>query len=1028
MNALLEIVGYNKNINYARKNEKFSRENREKNLGKIRTRTRRRIAEYSIERGNGRNRDNRKKWDSDFGVEELLETSPKKERREIDDELLFREAEKEYNYDVSKRNLLYKFQEGWQDSMLSLKKFQEAVLKETGKKMKDWWNAYLAENAMSSKNKTQAEAYKRDFFNPLWKEIERISPTPNDYTSLVEYIVAKHGLERNEIFSKREAEKSGNTWDGTIKDYSGLSSLTGEKKNFTEAASLIVEEFEKRYNTSNLWKAINRATKRSLEIEYDGGLISKETFNEVKDMFNYYIPLRGWQEDVAADIYEYINNFTPITTPVIKKAKGRSSIADDPFATIGYMGESAIVRANRNLMKQKFLNFVLANPTNLATVSEMWFVKHDGEWIAEYPEIPENATGEEANKIIEEFNARMEALGDNARKEKGKLKIGYRTKKNEEEQHIVKVKRLGKEFVIYINGNPTVAQAVNGLTNPETTNDAILKATQWIKNNLARNLTSRNPEFIMRNMSRDIMWSSVSISAKENFAYNLKFQANINREFWAFRLPVLVRKWENGTLNTNIEEERLFDEFMRNGGETGFTQVHTVDDYKRDIKRLINKAKGTTGIISKSWRATWDGIEFLNRSAEDLSRFAVYMTSRQMGRTIARSIYDAKEVTVNFNKKGRGSFGARYFGLLYMFFNATIQGLANVSKLIFKHPAKMAMILSSVASTGFLLPALAVALSQGDDDDESGYWDLPEWVRRNSAIIYIPGTEKGYITIPLSHELRPFYALGEIFFSCMSGKEDIDVGMKKAGRAFTGLLPIDFNGHDGNILLNLCPDAIKPIAQTIANVDYFGKPIYKSTPFNEFDPEWSAVYKGTNGMLVNGAKFLSDWSGGDNVEKGRIDINPAIIEHITEGYLGGIGTTINKTYTTISMIWDEDARQIRSVPVVRSFVQAADERNNNSQINKEYYETIEDAEKIEHLFSGYKEQTRMGAMEYAEKLNELINSPEFERYKIAFGYKKYIDKYNGYLKYLNRNDRQEIEKQILNLKKEMLKEIEALEN
>ena len=58
-----------------------------------------------------------------------------------------------------------------------------------------------------------------------------------------------------------------------------------------------------------------------------------------------------------------------------------------------------------------------------------------------------------------------------------------------------------------------------------------------------------------------------------------------------------------------------------------------------------------------------DRLEDFNRWAEDISRFTTYMTSRQMGRSITESVNDAKEVTVNFNKKGAGYKTGGFFGI-----------------------------------------------------------------------------------------------------------------------------------------------------------------------------------------------------------------------------------------------------------------------------------------------------------------------------------------------------------------------------
>ena len=404
----------------------------------------------------------------------------------------------------------------------------------------------------------------------------------------------------------------------------------------------------------------------------------------------------------------------------------------------------------------------------------------------------------------------------------------------------------------------------------------------------------------------------------------------------------------------------------------------------------------------------------------------VYMTSRQMGRSVSQSVWDAKEVTVNFNKKGRGTLGASVMNFAYIFFNATIQGLTNFGRLMYKHPVKTTLALSSFTTAGFIAPMLAVAMQAmlGDDDDErNGYWDLPEWVRRNNIVLYLPWSDNGFITIPLPHEVRPFYGMGELAYSCLMGKETVENALSKAVQGFASLLPLDYTGNAGNMAVNFTPTIAQPFAQLVVNKDYFGKPIYRKNDYNKLDPEWTKAYKGTNGFLVSGAKWLNETTGGDNVKSGMIDINPAVVEHLFESYLGGVGKTVNKTIKTFSMLWDKDAREWRNVPVVSSFYQEADERTSGSQLNREYFEALDDAKETEHLFSGYKKQLKMGSMEYAEKLDSLISSPIFQRYKTVNGYQKAITKLNNALKMTTPEEREELETTIMELKAEMLDEL-----
>lgn len=931
-----------------------------------------------------------------------------------------------------KENLLYRLKEAYQDSMSALKALQDMISEETGNPIHSFENAYIAENSMSAENKSQAEIYERDFYKPLMKVVQKLIKSGASYEELKSYIIAKHGLERNEEFSKRDAEQDGDTWDGTIaRDYSGLTELAGDKDNFTDAAQKIVDEFESKFNVSELWDKINAATKETLRKSYNSGLMSKSTYDKVRGMFKYYVPLRGWNCEVASNEYEYMTSNRLMLSPTLKTAEGRTSLADDPLATIGFMAESSIVQGNRNLMKQKFLNFILNNPNELVSISEQWYVLDNatGEWEARNPVIPEDATGDEVASIVEQFEQEMEALGDNATKKKDGLKLSMHITKREGQEHVVRVKRAGKEYCLYINGNPRAAQAINGLTNPDVNDSSLYKAAKAVKNLMARAFTSMNPAFVVSNLSRDIIWAGTAVAIKENAAYTAKYNKNVTECLIKAQLPRLLVKYKNGSLDRNNDLERYFDEFIRNGGETGFTQLNTVEDYKRNIKRFVKEAEGKSSITQKAWNGLWDSVEFLNRSAEDTTRFMVYMTSRQMGRDVAQSIYDAKEITVNFNKKGSGGLGASVMNFSYIFFNAAIQSVANFGKLMAKHPAKTTMALTLFSSAGFLIPMMNLVIQAllGGDDDDNGYWDLPEWVRRNNLVLYVPWSENGYMTLPLPHEMRPFYSMGEIAYSVLAGKENIEDGLSKAATGFSSMLPIDLTGNGGNVAVSLTPTIGQPFAQIIANKDYFGKPIYRKHTWNEMDPEWTKAYKSTAPWLVDGTRWLNEITGGNNVNKGIIDLNPALIEHLFESYLGGVGKTLNKTQKTLEMLWNEDLQEWRNVPVISSFYQTADERTTGSQINREYSDAVDEMKDVQHSLSGYKNQVRMGNIEYAEKIDELINSEVFKRYALVKGYYNAIQKASNALKLIDPTQREEVETMIMNLKVEMLGKLEELE-
>lgn len=913
-------------------------------------------------------------------------------------------------------NLMRRLKEAYVDSMQSLKYLQDAISEETGKPVEDFENAYLAENSMSSKNKAQTDIYLNRFFNPIKDAIRDLQKEGAEYGDIVRYLMAKHGLERNEVFSKRDAEKDGGVWDGSVRrDYSGLTELTRRDTDtvaprideITSRAEDIVRKFEMDHDTDVLWEKINDATKDTLRTSYITGMLTKDNYEMVRSMFRYYIPLRGWSENTASAVYDYLSDARPKTSSIVKAATGRTTISDDPIATIAYMGQSAIIQGNRNLMKQKLLNLALNHKTGLLTVSRQWEVLDPvtGMWTPRDPDIPADAAPEQVADIVADFEKDMKEAEKKgvARLSRGKLDTGKHLTAYEGQEHIIKVKRGGIDYSIYLNGNPRAAQAVNGMTNPDAVDSWLIRKARVIKNFMARMFTSQNPAFIISNLSRDVIFAGTAVYAKEDAKYAARYAKNITVALAKGQLIGLIHRFETDRLDNSKDLDRYFGEFIRNGGETGFTQLNTVDDFKRDIDRFAREMKQgqVMKVSTKVWNGIWDGIEYMNRCAEDATRFSVYMTSRQMGRSVERSISDAKEITVNFNRKGSGGFGARLMNFAYIFFNAAVQSLANAGKIMYEHPMKALAALGAFSAAGFMAPLLAQAIISAFGGDDDAYWDLPEWVRRNNFVFYIPWSDNKFLIIPISQELRPFYAMGEIAMSVLMGKEEVLDGLKSAAGSFMDLLPIDFMGNGGNLAISLTPTVAQPFAQLVANTDYFGSPIYRRNDYNKLDPAWTKAYKGTSPMLVNASKWLNEVTGGDDVKRGWIDPinNPAVIEHLFESYLGGTGKTINRAAKTFSMIWNPDMRDIRNVPIASTFIQESDdERVAGNQLNREYFKLMDEFKETSHTVSGYKKKARMGSMEYADKLNEFMETPDFERYSKARGYANTISKLRQALK------------------------------
>ena len=923
----------------------------------------------------------------------------------------------------------YQFTEAMQDSMLGLKELYKAVSesKASGRnqpfrieEIAGFENAYLYENAMSSRNNSHAHRYFLSYMQPLLKEIGKIcGANEQKRRDLIDYMMAKHGLERNE-YMRNEAINNGEDAD---RDFAGLTGLTKEKdwQTAEAVAQQWVDDYEAKTDTTALWKAINNATKATLWTVYQSGMISKETHDKIAGMYAYYIPLRGWDETTSDEVYGYLtSNDGPLNGSIMKSAEGRSSMADDPIATIAMMADDAIRQGNHNVMKQRFLNFVLNHPSDLVSVHDLWLEYDDvrDEWRPVFADISDTDTPEEVEQKVEAFEARMEALRttqpDKYKRGREAQGIPYKVVKGNLREHQVLVKRGGQTTVLTINGNPRAAQALNGLTNPDVETGGVignlLKGAEWLNRQLSAFYTTRNPDFVVGNFFRDMLYSNCMMWVKESPRYARRFHKNFARVN-PVTMRKLLGKWEQGTLDQNNMLERMFEQFMLNGGETGYTNVKDIEGHKRAVAAELRKLNGQN-IARKGWAALGIQLDLLNRSAENCARFAAFVTSREFGRSIDRSIYDAKEVSVNFNKKGSGgkminATGQTKLGrlggylggtgrLAWVFWNAGLQGMTNFGRQAKLHPGKFIAGVATMFALGAIVPMLAQMLWGGDgddddnDNDKNAYYNLPEYVRR-SNICLKAGTQ--WITIPLPIEFRSIYGLGELGYGVISGNERYDnkeLAYQTAAQV-SQVLPLDMLEGGGGFT-PLIPSTLKPFTEAyLLNKGWTGLPVYKDTPFNKEDPEWTKAYASADRHLVSASKWLNEVSGGDDFKKGTIDINPAKVEYLLNGTFGGAFTFPMKLKKSAETAIGAREFEWRNMPIANRLVKSGDERTANRKLREEYFKYKKEYESTGRLIRKYENAEMNDLVGYAEKVSFLEQSPEYARWEVFDSFKEEID-------------------------------------
>ena len=1003
----------------------------------------------------------------------LWKTAPTYEQHLLSDDT----ALGEFNRELQRGSVLKRI--AFQDSMLAIRKAQEAIMKEVGvDRLNMAEDAYTAENRSHGKGKNEFEEYNNEFLQPLRKAYHQMKKVLGDsYDNVRLYMMAKHGLERNaqmafkksleadyeDVAQRSAAYKAYKgdinrmdndsgfelglidyaTWvrtDNSIKmkyspsymkyrydkmgiafDYSGLSALF-DGSDFEEAAHKLVRDIESKHivETKELWDATNAATKKILRDGYKAGMMSKDTYQYVRDMYSHYIPLRGWDGTTADQVWDYVGGGKGAFNQTLKTAHGRTSIADDPIAYIENMAESGILLNNKNWVKQHLMLLAQNHPTSLLTLSKAWYVKStdangNEEWIPATPQITSQMNSNQVKAAIDAFEQKMEQMeqtGDATQKRDG-LNIAYPQTHSEEREHEVRVMKDGEEYVIYVNGDPQLAQAMNNTRAHrvrEIQSGKIDRAAAWLGRKMAAAYTSLSPLFIPSNYFRDLTMTLASTAIREDAKYNYLLRKNLAT---SWNLGFMLKDYQNGKLREKVSngnatpKEQMFYDFMMNGGETGFVSSLDVEDLKKKFKNDLKDLDRWKANPVKVGHTIMDIIEFLNRVIEDSNRFAVYMTSIQYGRSIDEAVNDAKNVTLNFNRKGTGEYGWQMIRNLYLFINPAVQSLQTLGSLGKHHPYKFTAVTASWIASGVLVPIVNAALMQiaaafggGDGDDKKWYkdiskkyWQFTKWDRRNNFIMWVPFTHE-FIKIPLAQEFRAFYGVGDMIASKMMGGELAKESWSQYAEDLLGqvvdMLPLDPTGYDGNIAVSLMPNVVRPVFELAFNVDFTGKPLFKDTEYNKYDPNFTKAYVGTPDWLVRASRMMNS-IGNDypDVQQNSIDAfgdprynlnNPAVADHVLSSYLGGAYTMGSQVLGLLTKsLNDPKEIKVADIPLFSKFVSNPDDRPVTKKQGDEFWNMKENHDRAANTLSKLKKQAKADG-DYS-MLERFYGSDEYKQYK-----------------------------------------------
>jgi len=630
-----------------------------------------------------------------------------------------------------------------------------------------------------------------------------------------------------------------------IEDGSGMSNAKANEILAKWAGNKAIEDIASDVYTIN---------RNRLKMFVNEGLESEDFVKGIEDVYDNYVPLQ--REMDSKSFSGGTGKGFDIKGKETKRAKGSQRKVESPLMHSIMASQETIIRAEKNKVGKAFLDFAEQFPDDtLYTVSSLKhmprFDKH-GAIVTVDPKykLSDNVLHVKVDGKIKEIEFHDHALAS-----------AFKNLNATEMNVVMKHAHKAVRFLAGLN-------------------------TQW------------NPEFVISNFERDVQTALV----------NLPDAVKPNRAQFMADIPGAIRgiyRAERGK-DVGTEWQKLFNEMKKEGGTTGWMEQYDLPQMADNLNSKLEKLQGKNK-IKEGFKSTLEFIDNVNTSVENGVRLVAYKQAKKAGLSNKKAASIAKNLTVNFNRKGElGTF----MNTAYMFYNASIQGSVRMVQAL--KSSKKAQALAGGIMAG------AVGLHYYNESVNKEAYDLiQDWEKDTN---YILMNEDGtYTKIKVPYGYNIFKTMGDLTAQVASGDLEKD---KVSGRILSAMVnafsPV---GSSTNLMHTATPTLAKPIYEVEQNVNFFGAPIKpKDTPFQPDNlAEAHKHYKSVNPVAKYVAQGLNEATGGTKHLRGDIDISPEFLEHIAEFVSGGLGKTVMRTADTATKAIQGKEQEINKVPIARAF-------------------------------------------------------------------------------------------------------------
>ena len=758
-----------------------------------------------------------------------------------------------------------------QDRFLPMLRAQQAVEAATGRPVNPDQNAYRAEELFSSKVGHHLRKIEQDYLEPI---IDLIVASKGTLTadSVGEWLYARHAIERN----ARMAQINPRFPDGG----SGMMTADAQAILAQAAASPNAAALDQ------IGILIHQLRERNLTLGETSGLLTNAQANAWR-MFKHYVPLKGFADtdnsEAMLDITGVGRKYN-VKGAESRRALGRGSLAFNPLQAAITQAQEVAIRAEKNVVGAAVYELVQANPS-----PALWEIK-----TVKMKQVFNRSTGLVESRPEDPITMLMDP--------------------NE-----MAVKIAGKEHRIIFH-DPRLAEALGSVGADRlgiiwqilSTAAQVFRATR----------TTLAPPFVMKNAVKDMITAQIN-----NQAFG-KGDRNAIAAAMATHWPQAFAGAYRGQKNkSDTKWTKYYEEFEKAGAKVSFWKIENPEVGKAELDRRVHLATGNRaqriGKVLVSPKAFFNvrdnkvlgWVERVNLAVDNATRLAAYVAARESGWTESDAASMAKNLTVNFNR--RGQWGP-IMNIIYPFSNSAIQG----GQILFAAMSsrRVQAITGALVLAGFMLGMANAYLSDEDDDGVLAYDKIPNWHSEMNMDFMLGKDSTSSAIIPLPYGYNVFPYMGQQMDKVRRGvKSPTDAMADVAFAAFKAFSPIG----GGDALSFITPTLLDPMVEVARNQDWTGKPIMPDNPFDD-RPQSQKFYKGATEASKAIAASLNSWTGGTTGWSGTIDVSPEHLDHFFGFAVGSAGTFWGRSVdAAVKLINGEDV-EVSKLPIIKDYYRTAD--------------------------------------------------------------------------------------------------------